>query len=397
LISSHQFGFRESCSTTDAVTEFIDNACASLESKNILLSIFLDLSKAFDTVNHAILLQKLFKFGIRGNIHAWFESYLKNRKQYVSVGCSHSYVSTVNIGVPQGSVLGPLLFLIYINDLSHSSDVFNCVHFADDTTIFLNHRDVDSLVQLANIELANVHVWLRANRLSLNIAKTSYMFIADRKVDEVEICIAGTEIQRVEKAKFLGVTLDERMSFRYHVKDVCSQLSRSVGMLRRVASDVPPSIRLSIYNALIFSKVSYGVAAWGRGSYVSNIDVILKRARRCISYPKVSSRETENLLNFDSIYRYFTAVKLYKIVRLDQHLYFARFFEGLTPTHNHNTRFSTSLSFNIPLLSKTKSQKMFLYQSIIIWNSLPSNLKNCTSLSSFKINLKKYLAEHQTI
>jgi len=396
LISSHQFGFRENYSTTDAVTEFIDNACTSLESGNVLLSVFLDLTKAFDTVNHGILLQKLLSFGIRGNVHAWFESYLKDRRQFVSIGTTHSRVSTLNIGVPQGSVLGPLLFLLYINDLSRSSDILNCVHFADDTTLFLSNENVNSLAHLANIELLNVDTWLRANRLSLNVAKTSYMLITDAKVGEVEISVAGSEIQRVEKAKFLGVMLDDRMSFRHHVKDVCSQLSRSVGMLRRITSLVPRRIRLLIYNALVFSRVSYAVAAWGRGSYASNVDLVLRRAKKCIAYPANSSPETDGLLNFDSIYRYFTAVKLYKIIHLDQHAYFTRSFEGLTPAHEHNTRFSVSNSFNVPLLTKSKSQRMFLYQSVVTWNSLPNHLKNSTNLSTFKINLKKFLIEKQS-
>jgi len=393
IISPHQFGFRSKCSTTDAVTEFLDNACESLESRNVLVSIFLDFSKAFDTVNHAILLRKLFHYGIRGKVHRWFGSYLEDRMQYVSVNDSSSDVCTVNIGIPQGSVLGPLLFILYINDMSSSSNVLNFVHFADDTTVFMRHDNVDELKRMVNVELAGVDTWLKINRLSLNISKTSYMFVTDRKVDDVDIGVAGRRIERVDRAKFLGITIDERLNFRHHVQDVCSHLSRSVGMLRRLSVIVPRRIRLTIYNALIYSKASYGVVAWGRGCCVSRIEKILRRARKCILAG--SENVTLDILNFDSIYQYFTAVKLYKTIRLGEHRYFAAAFDSLVPSHDHNTRFSCGNNFNIPYRSKVKSQKIFYYQSVVIWNSLPDYIKDCANLISFKRSLKKYLISQQ--
>jgi len=393
LLSRHQFGFRAKCNTTDAVTEFIDNACLSLESRSVLVSIFLDFSKAFDTVNHEILLQKLFHYGFRGTVHKWFGSYLSNRKQYVNFNDCSSDVSVVNIGVPQGSVLGPLLFILYINDMSSSSRVFNFVHFADDTTVFLKDDDVNVLERTVNLELANIDVWLKINRLSLNISKTSYMCITDRKVDDLNIGVAGNQIERVDRAKFLGITLDERLCFRYHVQEVCSHLSRSVGMLRRLSVIVPRRIRLTIYNSLIFSKASYGVAAWGRGCCVSRIENMLRSAQKCILAGSTS--KILNMFTFDSMYQYFTAVKLFKTIRMGEHQYFTAAFGNLVPSHVHNTRFSSGNNFNVPYLSKAKSQKNFYYQSVIIWNRLPEDVKNCTSIVSFKKQLKQYLISQQ--
>jgi len=395
LISDHQFGFRAKHSTTDAVTEFVDNACASLESKNILISVFLDLSKAFDTVNHSILLRKLYHYGIRGTVHRWFESYLRDRVQYVSIDDCSSDVSTVNIGVPQGSVLGPLLFILYINDMSRSSDVLSYVHFADDTTVFLKHDDPRVVEPSINLELNNVYTWLKANRLSLNISKTFYMVMTDRNVNDVSVNIDGSNIERVDKAKFLGISIDERLSFRYHVQDVCSHLARSVGMLRKLSSIVPCRVRLTIYNALIFSKVSYGVAAWGRGSNVSGIEKMLRNARKCISAG--SCFDTSSILNFNSIYMFFVAVKQFKSIRLGEHRYFTAAFEELKPTHGHNTRFSNEDNFNIPFRYKTKSQRTFFYQSVLIWNSLPNDVRECTTLLAFKMKLREYLVSQQVI
>jgi len=393
LISPHQFGFRTGHSTTDAVAEFIDSACGSLESGNILISIFLDFSKAFDTVNHEILLRKLYHLGIRGPVHEWFKSYLGNRTQYVNVnGCS-SNISTVNIGVPQGSVLGPLLFILYINDMSRSSEIFSFVHYADDTTIFMSHLDVGELEQTVNSELVKVDLWLKANRLSLNISKTLYMLITDRKINNVSVGVGGQMIERAERAKFLGITIDERLSFRHHVDDLCSHLSRTVGMLRRLSILVPWRVRLTVYNSLIFSKVSYGVAVWGRGCCVSRIERLLDRAHEIISAG--NGVDTYNVFNFNSIYKFFTAIKLFKIICLSEHQYFAAAYENLLPVHNHGTRFNNNINFNLPFRSKTKCQRSFFYQSILIWNSLPEDVRNCSTLVRFRRELRMHLISEQ--
>jgi len=325
----------------------------------------------------------------------WFESYLRNRTQYVSIDDCASDVSTVDIGVPQGSVLGPLLFILYINDMSRSSNIFNFVHFADDTTVFLKRDVVEELEQSVNVELVNLDTWLKANRLSLNVSKTFYMLITDRSIDDVRICIDGRGIERVNSAKFLGITIDERLSFRYHVQDVYSHLARSVGLLRRLSSVVPCRVKLAIYNALIFSKASYGIAAWGRGCCVSGIERMLGNARKCVSTE--GRFDTSRMLTFESIYMFFTAVKVFKATRLNEHGYFSVAFGAAVPTHGHNTRFSSAENFTIPFRSKTKSQKTFFYQSILIWNDLPGYVKDCPTLSVFKRKLKSYLISQQMV
>ena len=152
---------------------------SSLDSKQSTIAVYLYFSKAFDTVNHNILMSKLLHNGVRGVMQHWFESYLANRKQYVSIKNCNSSMSNITLGVPQGSVLGPVLFLLYINDMYRSSNQMRFVHFADDKTVFASDSDMKNVYATVNRELVGVDNWLKANRLSLNISKTSYMIISN--------------------------------------------------------------------------------------------------------------------------------------------------------------------------------------------------------------------------
>jgi len=395
LICNNQFGFKRGSNTSDAVAEFLNCAYESLNRKDVLMSVFLDFSKAFDTVNHAILLSKLDKLGIRGLVNSWFKSYLSERMQYVSVNNCISTTSTVKLGVPQGSVLGPVLFLLYINDMSHSSSLLKLVHFADDTTAIFDAQNADYVVEVVNGELAKVNEWLSANRLSLNINKTCYMVLTDKKVVLPGVHIDGKSINRVDTAKFLGITLDERLSFTPHVEHLCKRISSAIGMLKRVSLLLPVNVRLKLYYAMIYSRVSYGVISWGRCNLTS-ISRLSNSLTRAIRSLQCSVEVRSGLMNFDSIYRFFTAMKMFKVIKLDQHPYFSVMYDSLAPSHVYSTRFSVS-NYNLPRVSKTKCQKGYLFQSIDVWNNLPNFLKQCQKISRFKYLLKLYLIDNQNV
>ena len=172
-----QFGFRENHSTTHALLSLTESIKHSIDNWKSGCGIFLDLQKAFDTVNHDILIKKLEHYGIRGNVLDWFRSYLQGRFQYVSVNSHSSDLLPISCGVPQGSVLGPLLFLIYVNDLPNISKVLQFYLFADDTSIYFESDNLLTLQKVVNQELRKVRKWLEANRLSLNISKTMLFFI----------------------------------------------------------------------------------------------------------------------------------------------------------------------------------------------------------------------------
>ena len=191
----------------------------SLENGKYVIGIFLDFSKAFDTVNHDILLRKLYHYGIRGNALRCFESYLKNRKQFVTYNGVSSDTKLITCGVPQGSILGPLLFLIYINDLSLVCDRLISILFADDTNMFMSSKDVHSLQTVINQELILVSKWLKVNKLSLNIKKTHFMIFSNKSdvCGQIDIRIDGEPIQAVGKTKFLGVIIDKNLTWKDHI------------------------------------------------------------------------------------------------------------------------------------------------------------------------------------
>jgi len=402
ILSENQFGFRKNMCTSDAVLEYLNHACTALNDKNVFVSVFLDFSKAFDTVNHSILLRKLEFLGIRGLPLEWFKSYLYNRVQYVNIAGVSSRGCVVQTGVPQGSVLGPMLFLLYINDMSRSTDKLHYVHFADDTTVFASGSNLENLIDDVNNELRSLTAWLHCNRLSLNLAKTSYMIVTDQNIDVVpSLCVANVDINLVVQSNFLGIKIDNKLNFKHHVDDLCKQVARTIGMMYRISYLVPPPVRKKIYYSLLYSKVSYGVVAWG-GSSVTNsnrIERLLKRARVVVTSPLAGQPYPypADLFNFDSIYRYFTLVKFYRIVRLKQHSYFGDLLDLLTPTHDYTTRFSDRNTYNKPLYLKSKCQNSFLFRSVGLWNGIPEEIKTCATLSGFKKRLKNELLSLQNV
>ena len=210
LLYEYQFGFQKGKSTHLAIMMLVDKITEALDQGESVVGVFLDFSKAFDTVDHNILLQKMDKYGITGVELQWFEDYLSNRMQYVTYNNHKSSHEKIHCGVPQGSILGPILFLLYINDLTSVSEYCFSVLFADDTNMFITGKDMDTLCHQLNEYLRNVQEWLQCNKLSLNVLKTHYMIFTPRNklIDDIVVKIHGVQIQRVYATKFLGVQID---------------------------------------------------------------------------------------------------------------------------------------------------------------------------------------------
>ena len=233
------------------------------------------MKKTFDTVDHAILLQKLYHYGIRGIINDWFSSYLVSRSQVTEVDTYLSSKSQISYGVPQGSVLGPLLFLIYINDIHNSSDKLSFFLFADDTKLLYADKDLKSLEETVNNELLKVSEWLNANKLTLNAKKSNYVIFRpyQRKLGySVNIKMFDnsthtfTSLECKEHVKYLGILLDSNLSWKFHIEYVALKISKIIGVIARLRHFVPLCTLLNIYRSLIFPYLSYGLAAWGQAA-----------------------------------------------------------------------------------------------------------------------------------
>ena len=229
LLYNNQFGFRRNHSTYMALIQLVNNITSAMDNRGSTAGVFLGLSKAFDTVDHHILLNKLDHYGIRRHSFNWVSSYLANRIQLVQFTSACSQPEPIVCGVPQGSILGPLLFIIYINNLPNASNLLKTFLFADDTSLFYSHKDPNQLIRVMNCELSKISEWLKVNKLSLNVAKTNYILFRPRQkpitVSDT-ITLDNIAFQQVEVTKFLGVLLDQHLSWKYHINHVTKKSQR---------------------------------------------------------------------------------------------------------------------------------------------------------------------------
>ena len=352
LLFNHQYGFREGHSTELALLEFIDRLYNLLDNKKNPIAIFLDLSKAFDTIDHNILLYKLNHYGIKNVELKWFESYLRNRSQCVEFEGVTSQNHIIKTGVPQGSILGPLLFLIYVNDLYKASD-FHSIMFADDTTLmstFCNLNEAcisnsqNSNAAKINTELDKVYNWLAANKLSLNISKTKYMIfsIKGKKTNDLDIKINNTSLEQVNVFKFLGVHVDSNLSWNTHITYIANKLSRVNGILCRLKHSLPTNILKTIYCALFLPHLYYGICTWGFATHsqTNRLIKLQKKAVRNISKSKYNAHTAEifKMLNIHTIpdVLKLTCIKIYyRYTHNTLPNYFVNLFQPQSPTPNN--------------------------------------------------------------
>ena len=294
LLAEEQYGFRTNHSTEYAAVKLVDNVSKEMELGNTPTALYIDLSKAFDTLSFDILLYKLNYYGIKDNAFKLLKNYLTNRRQYVVYNSQNSETLDISTGVPQGSILGPLFFSICINDLITVSNKLKFIMYADDTTIYFNLEDFDpyNLERDINNELEKITLWLKMNKLSLNAQKTKLMIFHRRQkqINELNISINGTDIERVEPFNFLGLHIHESLSWRTHTDIVRNKISKVVGILYRLNNIFPKYILQTLYNSLIMSYINYGLLLWGVESH--RIEPLQKKAIRLITNSNYSAHTT---------------------------------------------------------------------------------------------------------
>ena len=269
IIKHNQFGFQREHSTSHAILDLVTYLNDRLEEKKTVCNIFLDLSKAFDTVDYSILLHKLNHYGIRGVALDLFKSYLSNRKQFVSDGSIYSSVVDMSIGVPQGSVLGPILFLLYINDIDNASD-FKTRLFADDTCLSLSNFSLSDLETRCNIELVNVNEWMSCNRLTINPNKSKVLIVNRSRnkpnglLNNFELNIGHSKLESADSVNYLGILIDSKLSWEPQVNRVLNKISKGAGILSKLRHFVPKSILRSVYFSLFYAHLNYVMGLLGK-------------------------------------------------------------------------------------------------------------------------------------
>ena len=352
--------------------------------------IFVDLKKAFDTVNHEILLKKLEKYGVTGSENAWFASYLCNRRQLCRVNGVSSGLDDINCGVPQGSCLGPLLFMIYINDLPFSLQSCQVTMYADDTTLSHSSKNITDLNENLNRDLCNLKQWLQGNKLSLNLIKTQAMVvgsrpnlkkISDKKLQPPTFVIDDSQIEIVEKAKYLGVQLDQHLVWDEHARYVCTKVSRALGFLKYAKKLLPQETLSHIYRGIVEPYFRYCSSVWGScgETRLLTLQKLQNRAARIVtnsSYvaPADELIEKLNWPTISEIIKRDTVTMVYKSLNGLVPMYLSNIFSKNSTRDTIYLRNSEN-DVRVPLFKTANGQKSFAYRGAHLWNNLESKVK----------------------
>ena len=326
------------------------NNIKNLDEGDIGCCIFVDLQKAFNTVEHDILLSKLEHYGIRGLANEWFKSYFSNRKQYVPINGYDSNLADVKFGVPQGSVLGPLLFLIYINDLNQTLKFCKVHHFADDTNLIHFSKSVYTLNKYIHLDLKHLTYWLNANRISLKVKKTELVIFKHqrKKLDSpIKIKLNRKTLYPSKSVKYLGITIDENLNWKQHIHDIAIKLNRANALLFTIRNYVNKHILRTVYFAIFDSHINYANLIRGQNLHAVNRIVILqKKALRIMNFQPRDSHSSP-LFKSNHILKLEDKILIENILFINKSLnnllpqIFKSWFTFCSDVHNYQTVSST--------------------------------------------------------
>ena len=401
LICDNQYGFRRNKGTTDAIFEVVKFASDGLNNGEFVVFVFLDLKKAFDSVSHSLLIRKLFRMGFRGNILQFLESYLSERYQSVNIGNLNSEFLKVKHGVPQGSILGPILFILFINDV-FGLDCDFITLFADDAVFGLKGKKFDALMIKLQIFINSLSSWLSLNNLVPNTEKTSLMLFSFRKLNAnlPNVMFNNASLKWVDNIKYLGLILDNKLNFGLQINKIENEISRSKGIIYRLSGFCSRNVLLKLYYSLVLTYGSQNILIWGgvSANKLNKIQILMNKTLRIILnvsfdgfVPNVGTSDMYKqlgLLKLKDIYCFFCIKYIHSLLYGTRTAKFIENFSHLLPNHAYNTR---KMKINLPFIKISLLKTLPIYNCIKLINSLPNSLIEPQSLSVLKKKSKDYL------
>lgn len=400
-LTEHQSGNKvmHSCETLNVF--MTDKALEAMDSKKLMLMVLLDLSKAFDSLDHAILLVKLKSLGLSHGALEWFRSYLTERSQFVRIGSEVSDLENTAYGVPQGSILGPALFSIYLNDLPTIPHFGSLESYVDDSKLYLSFpvKDTNIITQKINEDLSLIASWCCHNHLLINPDKTKLLVMGTRqmlqKLPHFYITLLGKEITPVTSARDLGIQMDETLSYNEHVTKITSTCMASLCQINRIKHLLDPSTLESVITSLVFSKLYFCSTVWSNTSKtnVGKLQKIQNFAARILTGTRKYDHITPVLndlkwLSVPATLALHDAILTFKCLKGLAPEYLSSRFNTRASVHGRNTRNKNKL--NIPAFNTAAGQRSFLYRAVKCWNTLPEEITQCESLNSFKFKAKSH-------
>ena len=391
LLDPKQGGSRKDHSTTDTSVKFLNDIYTAMNDGNITIAVFIDLRKAFDTVNHNILCNKLMKYGIKDRNLKWIRNYLDNRTQKTIVNCSDSEYLPVTCGVPQGSVLGPLLFLVYVNNMSKCLRSTSHCLYADDTVLFMSGNDIEVMINDLQGDLTRYSEWCSNNYLTLNAKKTKYVIFGTRQrtknIRNFDLTLNGTKLFKEPFYKYLGITLDDHLSYKQHIDQCTKIVSHKIYLLSKIRRFINEETALFIFRSMIAPILDYGDIIYMGGSEngLSKLQKLQNRALRiCVDIhhyiPTILLHQQADVPNLVTR----------RSCNLKKYMYKQKNDFDLIKIPIRNTRLNDAVIFNTvrPNIEKFKCNP--LYKGAVLWNSLSVELRNCEDYTSFKLLLKEW-------
>ena len=408
LITSDQSAYRNQHNTQTALHRVVDDWLDNISDGNLTGVCSFDITKCFDTINHAILLKKMYFYGFNYHTSKWFQSYLNKREQIVSCRNQLYGKCQLQIGVPQGSVLGPLLFLIYVNDINRHVHLGSCNIYADDTLIYCTGNNITELKYNIQKCVTDVHEWYESYKLVINTSKSNVMLLTTRQMlsnigdTALNVFIGNHKLPQCNSIKYLGVDIDNVLSWNLQTDSISKKLVFIISRLSRLKPVLPSQTLMYIYSSIIQPKIDYAISIWGytTAHNINKVQRLQNRAARILTgnFDYVNTRGIDlvnnlGLMNVTQRRDYFMLIMMFKSIH------------GLVPDYIcdeitmqrditvRTTRSTVNNNVHVPHIILECCKNAFAYRGPVLWNALPENIKKCETLNCFKKCVKLHVVE----